>query len=74
MTIRISDLREMRQRGERIVMVTAYDACFARLIDEAGVDVVLVGDSLGTVMQGHDTTGPVALDDMVYHARMYEDV
>ena len=51
-------------------MVTAYDFTFARLLDEAGVDVLLVGDSLGMVVQGHDTTLPVTLDEMVYHARL----
>jgi 3-methyl-2-oxobutanoate hydroxymethyltransferase len=51
-------------------MVTAYDWTFARLLDEAGVDMLLVGDSLGMVVQGHDTTLPVTLDEMVYHTRM----
>jgi 3-methyl-2-oxobutanoate hydroxymethyltransferase len=50
-------------------MLTAYDATFARLLDEAGVDVLLVGDSLGMVIQGHDTTLPVTLDEMIYHTR-----
>ena len=53
--------------GEKIACLTAYDASFAVLVDEAGVDVVLVGDSLGMVIQGHDTTVPVTMDDMVYH-------
>jgi 3-methyl-2-oxobutanoate hydroxymethyltransferase len=50
-------------------MLTAYDATFARLADRAGVDMVLVGDSLGMVVPGHDTTIPVTLDDMIYHCR-----
>ena len=51
-------------------MITCYDGTFARLLDEAGVDMLLVGDSLGMVVQGHDTTLPVTLDEMVYHSRM----
>jgi 3-methyl-2-oxobutanoate hydroxymethyltransferase len=64
-----SDLREMKRRGERIAALTAYDFLFARLVDEAGVDVVLVGDSLGQVVLGLDNTIPVTLDDMIHHAR-----
>ena len=60
-------LVRMKQRGEPIAMVTAYDATFARLLDEAGVDVLLVGDSAGMVVQGHDDTLRVTLDHMVYH-------
>jgi len=60
----------MKAAGERIAMVTAYDCAFARLFDEAGVDLLLVGDSLGMVVQGHDTTLPVSLDEMVYHTRL----
>jgi 3-methyl-2-oxobutanoate hydroxymethyltransferase len=63
------DLREMKRRGERIAALTAYDVLFARLVDQAGVDVVLVGDSLGQVVLGLDTTIPVTLDDMIHHAR-----
>ena len=63
----VSTLRRMKQDGERIAVLTAYDASFARLLEEAGVEVMLVGDSLGNVVQGHDTTIPVTLDDMVYH-------
>jgi 3-methyl-2-oxobutanoate hydroxymethyltransferase len=58
-----------KHKGRRLVMLTAYDATFARLADAAGVDMVLVGDSLGMVVQGHDTTIPVTLDDMIYHCR-----
>src|SRR6266851_4997610 len=57
----------MKRAGERITMLTAYDASFARLLDQAQIDVLLVGDSLGMVVQGHETTLPVTLDQMVYH-------
>ncbi|WP_325309275.1 3-methyl-2-oxobutanoate hydroxymethyltransferase [Longimicrobium sp.] len=63
------DLREMKRRGDKIAALTAYDYLFARLVDGAGVDVVLVGDSLGQVILGLDTTLPVTLDDMIHHAR-----
>jgi 3-methyl-2-oxobutanoate hydroxymethyltransferase len=65
----VTHLRQQKSQGRKIVMVTAYDATFARLVDEAGVDMVLVGDSLGMVVQGHDNTLPVTLDDMIYHSR-----
>ncbi|MCK9461162.1 MAG: 3-methyl-2-oxobutanoate hydroxymethyltransferase [Proteobacteria bacterium] len=58
-----------KRKGRKIVMITAYDATFGRLFDGAGVDMVLVGDSLGMVIQGHDSTIPVTLDDVVYHCR-----
>jgi 3-methyl-2-oxobutanoate hydroxymethyltransferase len=67
--VTIQTIREMKERRERIAVVTAYDATFARLLDEAGADVLLVGDSLGMVIQGHDTTLPVTLDEMIYHCR-----
>ncbi len=67
--VTIQTLRQMKERGERIAMLTAYDATFARLLDEAGADVLLVGDSLGMVIQGHDTTLPVTLDEIAYHCR-----
>ncbi|MBI5277780.1 MAG: 3-methyl-2-oxobutanoate hydroxymethyltransferase [Burkholderiales bacterium] len=60
-------LREMRAAGEKIAMLTCYDAAFARLLDNAGVDCLLVGDSLGMVLQGQPTTMPVTLRQMVYH-------
>jgi 3-methyl-2-oxobutanoate hydroxymethyltransferase len=67
--VNIATLREMKQNREPIACLTAYDASFAQLIDMADVDVVLVGDSLGMVIQGHDTTVPVTVDDVVYHSR-----
>jgi 3-methyl-2-oxobutanoate hydroxymethyltransferase len=62
-------IRAMKARGERIAMITAYDATFAQMLDEGGADVLLVGDSLGMVVQGLDSTLPVTLDEMVYHCR-----
>ncbi len=59
----------MKQDGAKIAMLTCYDASFATLLDEAGVDILLVGDSLGNVIQGHGTTLPVTVDDMVYHTK-----
>jgi 3-methyl-2-oxobutanoate hydroxymethyltransferase len=59
----------MKERGERIAMITAYDATFARMLDEAGADMLLVGDSLGMVVQGQDSTLPVTVDEMIYHCR-----
>lgn len=67
--ITVGTLREMKPRGERITMVTAYDATFARLADRGGAEVLLVGDSLGMVIQGEDTTLPVTLEDIIYHTR-----
>ena len=67
--VTIHTLRQMKERGEKIAMLTAYDATFARLLDEAGADVLLVGDSLGMVIQGHDTTLPVTLEEIAYHCR-----
>lgn len=65
----VLDLRKKKADNERIVMVTAYDWTMARLVDKAGVDMVLVGDSLGMVVQGREDTLPVTLDEMVYHTR-----
>ncbi|MDT7923282.1 MAG: 3-methyl-2-oxobutanoate hydroxymethyltransferase [Chlorobiota bacterium] len=62
-------LRQMKQQGQKIVCLTAYDALMARIFDEAGVDIILVGDSLGNVFQGHETTIPVTLEEMIYHTK-----
>ena len=67
--ITVPALRQMKQRGERIAALTAYDASFARAMDHAGIDAVLVGDSLGMVVQGGANTVSVTLEDMVYHSR-----
>ena len=67
--VTVPRLRKMKRDGERITMVTAYDATFARLFDDAGMDVLLVGDSLGMVVQGHDSTLPVTVDEVIYHCR-----
>ncbi|MGB4334732.1 MAG: 3-methyl-2-oxobutanoate hydroxymethyltransferase [Chromatiaceae bacterium] len=66
--VTLSTLAAMKQAGERIVALTCYDASFCRLLEEAGVQVLLVGDSLGMVVQGQETTVPVNLDEMVYHS------
>ncbi len=68
--VTVPALRRMKRNGEKIAMLTAYDFPFAQILDEAGVDILLVGDSLGTVVQGHPTTLPVTMDEMVYHCRM----
>ena len=67
--VTVGDLGEMKRRGEKIAALTAYDFLFARLVDRAGVDLILVGDSLGQVVLGLDSTVPVTLDDMIHHAR-----
>ncbi len=64
-----STLRKMKRDGEKFACLTAYDASFARLLEEAGVEVLLVGDSLGMVVQGQETTLPVSVADMIYHTR-----
>lgn len=66
--VTLTTLQRFKQQGEKIACVTGYDASFARLLEDAGVDIVLVGDSLGNVVQGHDSTLPVTMADMVYHA------
>ena len=68
--ITTSRLQRLKQKGEKIVSLTAYDATFARLIDEGGVDFILVGDTLGMVVQGQETTLPVTLQDVLYHTQM----
>lgn len=67
--VNVSTLRDMKRNGEAIACITAYDASFGQLVDMAGIDVVLVGDSLGMVIQGHDTTVPVTVEDIIYHTR-----
>jgi 3-methyl-2-oxobutanoate hydroxymethyltransferase len=67
--IRVPDLALMKERHEPIVMLTAYDATMARLFDQSGVDILLVGDSLGNVILGLDTTIGVSLDAMIHHTR-----
>jgi 3-methyl-2-oxobutanoate hydroxymethyltransferase len=67
--VTIHTLATMKKHGEKITMLTAYDATFALLLDESQIDVLLVGDSLGMVIQGHDTTLPVTLDEVIYHCR-----
>ena len=68
--ITIPSLVARKERGERIAMLTAYDFTFASIFDAAGIDILLVGDSLGNVVQGRDTTLPVTLDEVVYHTRL----
>ena len=67
--VTVPRLRRMKARGKRITMLTAYDATFARMFDDAGIHVLLVGDSLGMVVQGQDSTLPVTLDEVIYHTR-----
>ena len=67
--VRVPDLALMKKHGERIVMLTAYDATMARLFDRAGVDILLVGDSLGHVILGLDTTIEVTLEAVIHHTR-----
>jgi 3-methyl-2-oxobutanoate hydroxymethyltransferase len=65
--ITVTSLRKLKQQAEKIAMLTAYDASFAGVLEQAGVDVILVGDSLGMVIQGHETTVPVTMEHMLYH-------
>jgi 3-methyl-2-oxobutanoate hydroxymethyltransferase len=67
--VNVASLMRMKSEGEKIACITAYDASFATLVDDAGADLVLVGDSLGMVIQGHDTTVPVTLNDVIYHCQ-----
>ncbi len=62
-------LQEMKRRGEKIAMLTAYDYSMAKILDGAGIDVILVGDSAANVMAGYETTLPITLDQMIYHAQ-----
>lgn len=65
----VPELVAMKGRGQKIVALTAYDASFARILDSAGIDIILIGDSLGMVVQGQTTTLPVTVDEMIYHTR-----
>lgn len=67
--VRVTHFRDKKARGDKIAMLTAYDATMSRLLDRAGIDALLVGDSLGMVLQGHDSTIPVTINDVVYHTR-----
>ena len=67
MRISLNTLHKMTQDGDKITMLTCYDASFAAVLDAAGVDTLLIGDSLGMVLQGHDSTLPVTMRDVAYH-------
>ena len=67
--VNVATLHRMKEQGEKISSITCYDASYAALVDASGADVVLVGDSLGMVIQGHDTTVPVTLEHIIYHCR-----
>ena len=69
MRVTISDLKEMKANGEKIPMITAYDYTSARIVDTAGLPVILVGDTLGQVVLGYDSTLPVTMDEMLHHSR-----
>ncbi len=68
-SVTVTQLREMKQEQQKIAVLTSYDASLTRLMEEAGIDVILVGDSLGMVVQGQESTLPVTLDEMIYHTR-----
>jgi len=70
MRFTVPQLHELARKGEKLVMLTCYDASFAKVSDEAGVEILLIGDSLGMVVQGHDSTLPVTLEQVEYHVRM----
>lgn len=67
--VTVATIKEMKQRGEPIVMITAYDVAMARNVNEAGVDMILVGDSLGNVVLGYNSTVPVTMDEMIHHTK-----
>jgi len=69
MTVTTLSLKKLKEEGKKFSCLTSYDACFSALSNEAGIDVLLIGDSLGMVLQGHDSTLPVTMDDMLYHTR-----
>jgi 3-methyl-2-oxobutanoate hydroxymethyltransferase len=66
----LTAIRKLKAKGEKITVLTAYDASFASLLDQAGIDILLVGDSLGMVIQGHESTLPVTMEDMIYHCQL----
>ena len=66
-TITLKSLQQIKERGEKFACLSAYDACFSSILSQAGVDVILVGDSLGMVLQGHDSTLPVTMEQLIYH-------
>ena len=68
--VTVRTLRQMKERGEKITSMTAYDAAFAHALDRVGIDFILVGDSVGMVVQGHETTIPVTVDQIIYHTQM----
>jgi 3-methyl-2-oxobutanoate hydroxymethyltransferase len=70
MRFTVPQLHELARKGEKLVMLTCYDSSFAKVSDEAGVEILLIGDSLGMVIQGHDSTLPVTLGEMEYHVRL----
>ena len=67
--VTVPEIRKMKESGQRITALTAYDYSFARILDQAGIDILLVGDSLGSVIQGRDNTLPVTMDEMIYHTK-----
>jgi 3-methyl-2-oxobutanoate hydroxymethyltransferase len=67
--VTVPEVVKMKQAGQKIAVLTAYDYSFARILDDAGIDILLVGDSVGSVVQGHDSTLPVTLEEMIYHTR-----
>ena len=66
--VTLGDLQAMKRKGEKITCLTCYDATFTRVLEAAGIELFIVGDSLGMVLMGYETTVPVGMDDMVYHA------
>ncbi|MBM4454106.1 MAG: 3-methyl-2-oxobutanoate hydroxymethyltransferase, partial [Chloroflexi bacterium] len=69
MRVTVSEIKQLKQKKEKIVMLTAYDYSTAKLVDEAGVPLILVGDSLGMVLLGYDSTIPVTMDEMIHHTK-----
>ncbi len=67
--VTVPEIRKMKERGEKITAITAYDYSFARILDQAGIDILLVGDSLGSVIQGRENTLSVTMEDMIYHTK-----